>query len=349
MRLFCDGRHRLRPATVLLTLAVSFGVAPTAQADAGQAPAAAASEVLVTSTAVAPNADGRMTLLAADSGRRVWSRTQVAAGSETWSNWSLFASALTTVVAQRNGYGLIEVFGVDGAGTLWHQWQLAPNSEHWSRWEQFAVGMSDAPSELSVTAAANGTLTLFGLAPDGQVRGWTQYIGSNGSNGGGSWSPGGSLDGSMATIAAQTNGNGLIELFGTATSGTKSHRWETTHNTGSWAPWDRFGPARGPHLVTIAATTMGPDGAVVVFGTDSSAQIWSRTAYIGPNGSNGDGTWSFWTWMDGTLTGITAVGYPDRRIELFGIDGDGRLLRRKEITPGAGHWSAWETMARPVW
>ena len=44
--------------------------------------------------------------------------------------------------------------------------------------------------------------------------GTTQYIGSNGSNGNGSWSPWGLMGGTMSTIAVQTNGNGLIELLG---------------------------------------------------------------------------------------------------------------------------------------
>jgi hypothetical protein len=70
--------------------------------------------------------------------------------------------------------------------------------------------------------------------------------------------------------------------------------------------------------------------------------------YIGANGSDGGGTWSPWSRMDGTLIGITAVSYPDRRIGLFGISGTGQLFRRKEITPGAGHWSAWEVVPRPV-
>lgn len=301
--------------------------------------------VSVTSTSVTRNADGRLTMFAADSAHYVWTRTQVAAGSDTWSNWSLFATALSTIVAQTNGNGLIEVFGADNTGKVWHRWQSAPNSGSWSAWEVFATALSDAPSAISVTAAANGGLTFFGLDPSGRIWGRIQYIGPNGSNGG-TWSPWGQFDGTFSTIAAQTNGAGLIELFAADAGGNVYHRWELAHNTGSWAPWEYFDFSMTLPS-PIAATTMGPGGAVVVYGTDFAARIWSRTAYMGPNGSNGGGSWSSWSQIDGTLTGITAIGDPDRRIELFGVDAWGKLFHRKELAPGTGVWLPWESVNRP--
>jgi hypothetical protein len=333
----------MRTAAAAMAVALA---ATTSLAEPGSARAAAPAPVPVTSTAVAPNADGRMTMFAADRGHTVWIRTQVAA--DTWSGWSLFATALTTLVAQANGNGLIEVFGADDAGRLWHRWQSAPNSESWSMWELFGTALSDAPSALSVAADANGGLTLFALDPEGQTWGRTQYIGATGTYGGGSWSPWRRLDGTTSTIAAQTNGNGLIQLFGANTAGRLQHRWELAHNTGSWSPWEDF---HGSWLSTpssITATTTGPGGAVVVFVTTSYTLIWGRTAYIGPNGGNGGGTWTPWVNMDGRLTGITAIGYPDRRVELFGVDGAGQLFRRKELTPGVGSWTPWEPVNRPM-
>ncbi|GIH03857.1 hypothetical protein Rhe02_19240 [Rhizocola hellebori] len=301
--------------------------------------------VSVTSTTVTPNADGRLTMFAADSGHSVWTRTQLAPGSGTWSNWTRFATALSTIVAKTNGNGLIEVFGADETGRVWHRWQAAPNSASWSTWEVFATALSDAPSAMAVAAAANGGLTFFALDDIGRIWGRVQYIGSNGSNGGGSWSPWGQLDGTLSAITAQTNGNGLIELFGVAPDGLVYHRWELVHNTGSWAPWEYFG-ASLPLPSTISATVV-PNGPVVVFGTDSSARIWGRLAYIGPNGSNGGGSWSPWGQLDGALTGITAITGPDRRNELFGVDGWGKLFHRKELAPISGSWSPWESVTRP--
>jgi len=302
-------------------------------------------QVMVTSTAVTRNADGRMTLFAADSGQYVWTRTQVTAGSDTWSNWSLFATALSTIAAKTNGNGLIEVFGADGTGVMWHRWQTAPNSTSWAAWEVFATALSHAPSTMSVAAAANGGLTFFSLDPIGRIWGRVQYIGANGSNGGGTWSEWGLMDGTLTAITAQTNGNGLIELFGTdASFGMVWHRWELVHNTGTWSPWMYFDTLVGqPSTVTTAA---GPVGPLVVLATDGAARIWGRTEYIAPNGGNG-GSWSPWAQLDGALTGITAIGDPDGRIELFGVDGWGKLFHRKELAAGTGTWSAWETVNRP--
>lgn len=300
--------------------------------------------VVVTSTAVTRNADGRMTMIAADSGHRVWTRTQVAAGSDRWSSWSQFASALSTIVAQTNGLGLIEVFGADRAGKAWHRWQTAPNSASWSQWEVFGTGLSDARSAMSVTAAANGGLTLFALDPGGRIWGRTQYIGPNGSNGG-SWSPWGQMDGTLSTIVAQTNGHGLIELFGVDAAGTVYHRWELTHNTGSWSSWVGF-DAWLPQPATITATTIGP-GAVVVYGTDSNARIWGRFGYIAPNGRNGGGSWSPWGRLDGALTGITVIAGLDRCTEVFGVDGWGKLFHRKELVAATGTWTPWESLDTP--
>ncbi|GAA0941957.1 LuxR C-terminal-related transcriptional regulator [Virgisporangium aurantiacum] len=200
-------RGRRMAAAILLALAVSIGFGTRVQADTRPTRAVGTSEVPLISTAVTPNADGRMAMFAIDTYHHAHVRTQMAAGSDTWSDWSRIATNMWTLVAATNGNGLIEVFGTDNDGDLWHLWQSAPNSGSWSEWMGgFANNMSTAPSTLSVTAAANGGLTLFGLDQSGQVWGTTQYIGSNGSNGGGSWSPWGQLDGTFATIAAQTIG-----------------------------------------------------------------------------------------------------------------------------------------------
>ena len=66
----------------------------------------------------------------------------------------------------------------------------------------------------------------------------------------------------MSTIAAQTNGNGLIELFCTDASGAVYHRWELTHYSGNYAPWTYFA-ALSSQPSTITATTEAA-GAVVV-------------------------------------------------------------------------------------
>jgi hypothetical protein len=340
-------RGRRMAAATLLALAVSIGFGTTSRADVGPTRAVGASEIPLTATAVARNADGRMVMFAIDIHHILHVRTQTTAGSDTWSRWSQLATDTWTLAAATNGNGLIELFGTDHHGQLFHSWQLAPNSRSWSEWTRFANDMSNAPSTLSVTAAANGALTLFGLDPYGKLWGKTQYIGSNGSNGDGSWSPWGGLNGTYSTIAAQTNGNGLIELFGTTDIGYVYHLWEQGHNTGSWG-LEYFGRLL-PAPSTITATRTGPGGTVVVFSAGADTGIWGRTAYIGPNGSNGGGSWSpHWSRIDGYLSSITAFGNPDRRIELFGVTSWGDLLRRKELAAGTGSWSPWIRVDLPT-
>ena len=355
MRTLFNGRPRwfLRTAAAATALIVAgtLGTTTAARADGGRPRAAAVSELPLTSTAVTPHADGRMVMFAVDTLDDVYIRTQLAAGSDTWSSWTRFTTMLSSFAARTNGNGLIEVFGVRRDGILLHSWQLAPNSDQWSGWEIFELGTrpSHEPSALSVTAALDGTLTLFALDGNGQVWGRTQYIGSNGNNGGGSWSPGGFLDGTMSTIVAQTNGNGLIELFGTNAGGQVLHRWERTHNTGNWAPWETFDAVSQFGASSITTTTMGPGGAVVVFYTLAvRGTIRHRYGYVAPNGSNGGGSWSPWGPLDGRMRGVTATTYPDRRMELFGVNSAGLLFQRKETEPGIGSWSPWGRVDGPT-
>ena len=62
---------------------------------------------------------------------------------------------------------------------------------------------------------------------------------------------------------------------------------------------------------------------------------WSAgTARLKRYATYGDGgTWTAWTQIDGALTGVTAIGEIDRRIDLFGVDRWGNLFHRT--------WSPW--------
>jgi len=86
---------------------------------------------------------------------------------------------------------------------------------------------------------------------------------------------------------------------------------------------------------------------VVVFATDRTGRVQSRTQSVASNGSNGIGSWSNWATIDGAFTQITAVYDPDKRIELFGIDAAGKLFHRWELATGTGSWSAWAAQDRP--
>jgi len=311
----------------------------------------------LTTAAVARSKNGRMVMFAIDSSHGVWYRSQLSVGSDTWSKWRPFGGSMSSVVAELNGNGLIEVFGIrwpadsQWGGRVYHRWQLAPDSDNWSDWVEFGGRLALAPSRLSVTASVAGGLALFGLNQVDELWGRTQVTGSNGGNGQGVWSDwrlvSGLPSGTLARIAALHNGTGRIELFGIDTAGKVFYRWELTPGSGTWSSWVELTGRVMKLPASIATATSGPGGAVVLFATDSSRNVWGRTQSVGSNGGNGIGSWSDWRLIDGALSGISAGYNPDSRIELFGTDVSGNLFHRTELAAGTGSWSAWAAQERP--
>ncbi|MGK5640667.1 hypothetical protein ACSNOK_20480 [Streptomyces sp. URMC 126] len=56
---------------------------------------------------------------------------------------------------------------------------------------------------------------------------------------GGGWSSWERFDGALSQVAAQTNADGRVELFGVDGSGGVWHRSQTSPG-GDWSAWDRF-------------------------------------------------------------------------------------------------------------
>jgi hypothetical protein len=313
---------------------------------------------LSSSAAVARGQDGRLWEFRVGESHRVWYRSQTATGTDTWSVWRQFnGPSMSTIAAELNGNGLVEVFGVEWpadsawGGKVYHRWQLAPNADSWSEWAQLDGRLSTVPGRLSVAASPIGGLVLFGINTVGELWGRRQYIAPSGDNGG-SWSPWGQL-GLMDRVAVRNNGTGRFEVFGITSSWHLLYSWELAPITGSWAPWvDLGGPRSGgtalPLPATLAATTMGLNGAVVLFAADKDGAVWGRTQYIASNGSNGIGSWSPWSRIDGSFSTIAATYGPGNRLELFGVDDAGRPYRRWELTPGTGTWSPWTDQRDPL-
>jgi metallophosphoesterase (TIGR03767 family) len=304
----------------------------------------------IRSTAAARQADGRMVVFAVDDRDRVWLQRQAVVGTDTWTEWTLFATQLSTIVAETNPTGAIEVFGVNSAGTGWHRWQLAANGATWSDWETFATDMSTAPSAFTATRVDRGPLVVVGVNANGQVFGRTQFEAPNGGNGGGRWSGWGQISGTLSTVAAQADGLGRIHLFGVTSSGTILHSWEQTAGNGNYTAFTPFvSAALGglPQPATIDAVRAAANGALVVFATRNDGQLFGRTLFAdSPDGSTG-GTWSPWTRQEGELSTVTTQSTPDGRLWLFGINGT-NLYHTWEWTAGARNWSGWGRMNLPV-
>lgn len=90
----------------------------------------------------------------------------------------------------------------------------------------------------------------------------------------------------MTTIAAEANGQGLIEVFGVDEAGRVFHRWQLSANSDSWSAWVEFGGSlsHAPSAITVTRTA---SGGLDVFGTNNSGQIFGRSEYNVPSGSDG--------------------------------------------------------------
>jgi metallophosphoesterase (TIGR03767 family) len=305
--------------------------------------------VRIRSTAAARQADGKMVVFAVDDRDRVWLQRQAVVGTDTWTDWTLFATQMSTIVAETNPTGAIEVFGVNIEGTGWRRWQLAANGGTWSDWEAFATHMSTAPGAFTAARVGQGPLVVVGVNANGQVFGRTQFEAPNGGNGGGRWSGWGQISGKLASIAAQADALGRIHLFGVTGSGTILHSWEQTAGNGNYTAFTPFiSAALGglPQPATIDAVRAGGNGALVVFATRNDGQLFGRTLLAdSPDGSTG-GTWSPWARTTGELSAVTTESTPDGRLWLFGVNA-GSLYHTWEWTAGAGNWSGWGRIALP--
>ncbi|WP_371648187.1 MULTISPECIES: tectonin domain-containing protein [unclassified Streptomyces] len=88
---------------------------------------------------------------------------------------------------------------------------------------------------------------------------------------GGNWSPWGQFDGALRAVAAETNADGRMELFGVNSAGSIFHRWQMTPAGGSWSGWEQFDGA-----LTSIAVARNADGRLELFGTNSAGSIFHR-------------------------------------------------------------------------
>ena len=323
----------------------------------------------IRSSAAARNADGRMEMFGVDAQHQVWYRTQVAAGTDTWSSWRSFAGTLSTIAAETNGLGRIEVFGVDDAGDVFRRWQLVANTDSWSSWVGFAGAplLSHGVSSIAVTRTATGSLDVLGVTGGGQLFGVAEYAAATGNSPDGSdwgrWSTWNVIGGSFSMVTAQTNGNGQLELFAVDRSGVfLYHCWERTPANGNFSGWEIFPgflPINVP-ISSISATTTGA-GGLELYAT-GGGHDYRRAQFALPGtvtgASTDGGRWSDWQLLgdgvntvlpiDGTLASITADTNPDGRVELVGTDTSGAVYVRQQNAPYDYNFTKWTKVSDPT-
>ncbi len=171
----------------------------------------------LTSVAVATNADGRLEVWGVnthipDGNNNVFEKHQLWPGG-SWSAWQGMSGYLTTLGLARNRDGRLELFGAnshipDSSSNVFQRWQLAPNSG-WSGWNAVAGYLTG----VAVATNQDGRLELFGVnthIPDGNNNVFQKWQLSPG----GGWSGWLSVGGYLTALAAGTNKDGRLELFG---------------------------------------------------------------------------------------------------------------------------------------
>ncbi|MFI6333332.1 tectonin domain-containing protein, partial [Micromonospora chersina] len=146
------------------------------------------------------------------------------------------------------------------------------------------------------------------------------------------------FDGVLRAVAAETNADGRMELFGVNSNGTIWHRAQNSADKsgaiGPWGPWVQFDGG----LSSIAAAR-NADGRIELFGSNELGQVFHRSQ----TAKNASCCWTPWTQFDGPgMVKVAAETNLDGRIEMFGLDGVGHIFHRAQLTAGgASGWSAW--------
>jgi len=286
--------------------------------------------------ALAHHADGRLALFGVNRGGTLFLRSQTAVNTDTWSPWmSSVDPNWYSVCADTDSVPHIKLVGLRRNQEVWHRSQAITNTNSFSAWQKFDGLLN------SCAVAFTGTkLEVFGTNGQGQVWHRSELLSGGGYS---PWAPVGGVP-VMRSVAAERNGNGLVELFGLTRTGDIWHCWDTASNCaapGSWVQLDG-------QLSTIALAR-NASGALSVFGVNAAGQLFRRDAASGTN------NWFSWSQLDsppagGALHAVAAETNADGRITLVAVNTAGQVWRRTQTAAGVstyGPWAQLDGLLRP--
>lgn len=284
------------------------------------------------SLALGLDGSNRLDLWGTNPSDLIFHRSQPTAGSDTWAGWTQFSGQLRTVAIGTNLDGRLEVVGVNAAGVVFHNYQLAVGG--WSGWTVIGSTTTD-PRAITVGRNADGRLQVFVATAHWDVWHASQTAANAGTWT--DWTPGFGLSGlPMVRLAAETDTDGRLDLFGVTLFGEVWHRTRAT--TGTWTNWTSLGTRTLFQAVAIAATR-NADGRLQLYIVDNDRRI-----YLSSQASPGSDTWTSWTQFDGGRTRMTQVtAQRDRNgtIQVFGVDHVGHIWNRRQTAPNATSYTAW--------
>ncbi len=191
----------------------------------------------LSSGAVALKGSGLLEMFGTNSQGQAWHRSQTVVNQNAWTGWTQFAFAgvLRSVAAATNANGLVEVFVLTNSGQIWHAWQNSAAGDTYTPWVQ----LDGALSSIALARNSNGALELFGANRSGQI---FHRVAAGGINNWFSWSQ---LDapapvGALHSVAAETNADGRVELFGVNGSGQIWHRWQISAGADTYSAWSQL-------------------------------------------------------------------------------------------------------------
>jgi surface antigen len=220
----------------------------------------------------------------------------------------------------------VSEYNATGTGTG-RTWTGTPASRGFTTFLDFGLSNVRTPgATIAMARNADGRVEVFdvprGATGDGETfHTWQVSAGRAWWD----WSP---FDGHLAHVAAETNADGRIEVFGATASGALFHKWQRTPG----AFWSAWTPSDG-RLVDVALAR-NQDGRLEAFGTSAAHRVYHQWQ-LTPGGA-----WSKWSVFDGALSDVAAETTADGRIELFGITDHGDIFQRWQVAPGAV-WSPW--------
>jgi hypothetical protein len=298
------------------------------------------------SVAEARNGDGRMALFQVNLAGKLYQRVRTGADANSpWGGWTeIDASGLPSccsfraVTAQTDGDGYMEVFVLNAFGTVYHRWQTSPGSSTWVPWSRVDGPAGTGFVSIASTRKGNGLVLLSAVTPE-----HTTYVSDQGQSI--HAHPGrylGKIDGwadvppAIVTVSAQTNVNGLVELFGLDPAGHVFHRWPSP----GWTLWTAL-PGQLTSLA-VARNDDVDDGQLEVFGGAANGTVQHR---LQTSASDRGNTWADWSTLDGTLRLVTVATNSDGRVELSGVNTAGALVHRWQVDPApSSAWTAWSNL-----
>jgi subtilisin family serine protease len=237
----------------------------------------------------------------------------------------------SSVALARTSTGALQAFGTNAAGNLFFTTQTGKNATTWNGW---TLSVNSGWLSAAADANADGRVELLGLTTGAnqvfqrqqKAVGSPDFIG---------WSQ---LSGSLQSVAAARQANGLVQLVGVNKEGQAWYSTQTGVGAATFSAWTQFtGTGSLPPFTSIAAEA-DSSGVVNVFAVDAHGRVW-QTQQAAVNGA----------WLalipfspaSGRFADEVAVARDGTgRLDLVTIGADG-VFQVQQTAPGALSWGGW--------